>query len=64
MVAFLGFAALMAAVLLSAELFRRGAYADDSEIRHVAEHGSNSNMLLVWMVALAVLAIVLLEGGR
>ena len=60
----LGVCLVMAGLLCSAELFRRGVWADDQEIEHVAEHGDNSSLLLVLMVVFAFVGYIVANGGR
>lgn len=60
----LGVCLVMAGLVCSAELFRRGALADDREIEHVAEHGGNSNLLLVLMIVFGLVGYLVANGGR
>ena len=59
----IGFALLAAAIVLSAESFRSGFYADDQEIATVAESGGSGCGLLVALIVCAVLALLFLAAG-
>jgi imidazolonepropionase-like amidohydrolase len=54
----IGFALMAAAIVLSAESFRTGFYADDQEIAEIAESGGAGCGLLVALVVCAVLALL------
>jgi hypothetical protein len=60
----IGVCLVMAGLVCSAELFRRGVWADDHEVEHVAEHGDNSNFLLVLMIVFAVVGYMVANGGH
>jgi len=60
----IGFAFLAAAMIISAESFRSGFYADDQEIATVAESGGSGCGLLVALVVCAVLSLLFLAAGR
>ena len=59
----IGFALLMVALILSAESFRSGFYADDQEIAEVAERGGSGCGLLIAMVVASILALLFLAAG-
>lgn len=59
----IGFALLAAAIVLSAESFRSGFYADDQEIATVAESGGAGCGLLLALIVCAVLSALFLAAG-
>lgn len=59
----IGFALLAAAIVLSAESFRSGFYADDQEIAEVRESGGSGCGLLVALIVCAVLSVLFLAAG-
>jgi len=50
----IGVAFVMAGLLCSAELVRRGLWADDREIRQRRRRGSNNRLLLLMVVFAAI----------
>lgn len=60
----IGVAFVMAGLLCSAELFRRGVWADDREIRQRRRRGSNNNRLLLLMVVLGAVGYIIAMWGQ
>lgn len=55
---------VMGGLVCSAELVRRGVFADDREIRQRRRRGSNNNRLMLLMVVLAAIGYLISTWGQ